>query len=327
MTSPPVPIPHLPTAGRSQATAIEQSRAAAEVFSSVLVAHERPRSTTRAIQLMKDACEQQALAERAFYRYSRGKNNTVTGATVQLARELARCWGNINYGVSELRRDDQAGESEMLAFAWDLETNARPSHTFIVKHLRDTRDGAKALTDQRDIYENNANNGARRLREQIFACLPVWFVEQAKDVCHRTIEHGGGVPLPQRIAAAVGKFAEIRVTEQQLEQKLDGRPSRTWTAHDVAQLGVIFNSIRNGEVSKDDEFPPAATLVTAAELAAAELPAAAAAPPPEDKPARRGRGKAAAEQTPPVQDEEALRRQEQLAMEAEIAEAEAGNQP
>lgn len=255
MTITPLQLPHNPANGRSQATAIEQSRAAAEVYASVLVAHERPRDAARAIEWMKQACGQPALAERAFFRYSRG-GQSITGATVQLARELARCWGNINYGVSELRRDDRAGESEMLAFAWDIETNARSSHTFIVKHLRDTKQGTKQLTDQRDIYEINANNAARRVREAIFAVLPVWFVEQAKDLCTATIKHGGGVPLPQRIAGALEKFASIRVTRQQLESKLDV-PSTEWTEHDVAQLGVIFQSIQRGETTKDDEFPVA----------------------------------------------------------------------
>ena len=91
-----------------------------------------------------------------------------------------------------MRRDDEYGQSEMLALAWDVQTNTRSSNTFIVPHRRDTRNGPKALTDQRDIYENNANNAARRLREAIFAVLPTWFVEEAKDICNQTLNDGGG---------------------------------------------------------------------------------------------------------------------------------------
>lgn len=303
-----IPMPPTPIRAGSQATAIEQSRAAAQVYSAVLVAHERPRSSTRAIEQMLDSCQHQALADRAFFRYNRGGGN-VTGPSVHLARELARCWGNVDYGLSELSRDDVKGESEMLAYAWDLETNARTSHTFIVKHVRDTKTGRKDLTDQRDIYENNANNGARRVREAIFNVLPVWFREQAIEACTKTIREGGGVPLPQRIAGAVARFAEIRVSEAMLVRKI-GAPTDRWTAHDVAQLGVIFQSISRGEVTKDEEFPP--EVVSGEQITAAATKARRSRPKPADPPV-------------PVDEDEAEMLREQQEMEAEIAAEESGS--
>jgi len=238
----------------SQTTAIEQSRAVAEVLAAVQVAQQAPRSLTAAVAAMEESCRQPALAERAFYRYSRGGSN-ITGPTVHLARELARCWGNMQYGIAELRRDDTRGESEMLAFAWDVQTNTRATSTFIVKHGRDTKTGVKALTDLRDIYENNANNGARRLREQIFAILPKWFTEEAQDRCRATIEKGDSdKPLAQRIADMVRGFESMGIAVDQLERKV-GREQGKWTAHDVAALAVIGRSISVGETTVDAEFP------------------------------------------------------------------------
>ena len=153
----------------------------------------------------------------------------------------------------------------MLAFAWDLQGNTRSSHTFIVKHLRDTKTGTRRLTEQRDIYENNANNGARRLREAIFAVLPGWFVDQAVELCNATINDGGGVPLQRRIAQAIDGFAAIRVTQQQLEQHV-GASANDWTAHDVARLGVTFKSIERNETTVDEEFPKQQDRVTADEI-------------------------------------------------------------
>ncbi|MBF6515295.1 hypothetical protein IU421_13490 [Nocardia cyriacigeorgica] len=237
----------------SQATAIEQSRAVAEVQAAVLVAQQRPRNRAAAIAEMRDATAQMSVASRAYYRYRRGGEN-VTGVSIHLARELARCWGNIDYCIKELRRDDVKGESEMLAHAWDMQTNARASTTFIVPHVRDTRDGAKKLTETRDIYENNANAGARRLREQILAVLPSWFVEEAKANCDETLEGGGGKPLPQRIADAIRGYEQIGITCTQLEAKV-GRSAEEWSGHDVGQLGVIFQSIKRSETTIADEFP------------------------------------------------------------------------
>lgn len=254
----PVPAP----SRVGQGTAIEQSRAVAEVQAAIIVAQQCPRNIQAALAEMRQSCSQRGLAERAFYRYPKG-GQTVSGPTVHLARELARAWGNVQYGIAELRRDDHYGESEMQAFAWDVQTNARSSQVFIVPHKRWANGEAKALADLRDIYENNANNGARRLREAIFSILPVWFVDEAKDICARTLAHGGGKPLPQRIADAIGVFEGLGVVLDQLETRV-GRPSGKWTEHDVAQLGITFKSLQRGEVLLEEEFPPAR--VTAAEV-------------------------------------------------------------
>lgn len=242
-----------PQRGASQATRVEQSRAVAEVQAAVVVARNAPRSAERALAEMREVCAIPQLAERAFFRFNRGE--AVTGETVHLARELARVWGNITYGLVELARDDDRAQSEMMAFAWDLETNARSQTTFIVPHSRDTRSGPKALKDARDVYENNANMGARRLREMIFAVLPVWFREEAAERCRATLENGGGKPLVQRIADCVAAFAEIGVSREQLARKMARASADALTAQDVATLGVVFKSIRRGEVSRDEEFP------------------------------------------------------------------------
>jgi hypothetical protein len=238
----------------TQATAIEQARAVAEVQAAIIVAQQCPRSMTAAVAAMRESCGQKALAERAFFRYSRA-GSAITGPTINMARELARCFGNVQYGIAELSRDDAKGESQMTAFAWDVERNTRNSNTFVVPHARDTKDGRKPIVDLRDVYENNANMGARRLREAIFAILPTWFTEEAKDICTATLRDGGGKPLAQRIADAIKVFEGLGITVDQLEQK-QGRASDKWTEHDVAALGVTYKSIQRGEITLDEEFPP-----------------------------------------------------------------------
>lgn len=251
------PASRTPARTPGQATLVEQSRAIAEVQAAVVVAQNRPRSAAAAMQEMREVCRIPALADRAFFRFNRGGGN-VTGETVHLARELARIWGNITFGIAEMARDDVKGQSEMLAFAWDLQTNARSQTTFIVPHVRDTKQGPKAMTDMRDIYENNANMGARRLREMIFAVLPVWFREEAADLCRDTLEHGGGKPMVQRIADCLAALESIGVTRAQIEAKIGCSADAMLPEH-VASLGVVFKSIRRGEATKADEFPaPAA---------------------------------------------------------------------
>ena len=239
----------------TQTTAVEQARAVAEVQAAVTVAQSMPRDLTRAEAEMRAACGRLALAERAFYRVT----NRGEGPSVHLARELARVWGNIDYGVRELRRDEAAGVSEVQAFAWDQQANVRSTRTFQVPHQRmKTVNGRKTrepLVDLGDVYLNNQNVGARAVRECIFTALPAWFVSEAMDLCRQTIEHGEGKPLAQRVDEMVAAFDRIGVSVAQLEAKL-GRKRGTWEAADVASMGVVFRSIQNAEVDKDEEFPP-----------------------------------------------------------------------
>ena len=270
-----------------QATSIEQSRAVAEVQAAAVMARQFPRDLTAAINEMRQSCAQYRLAERAFFKFPRG-GESVSGETIHLARELARCWGNVIHGARAMIRDDVHGQSEMITYAQDIQTNTKSETVFIVPHKRDKKGGAVTLVGMRDIYENNSNTAARRLRENIFAMLPPWFKEEAKEICMKTLEAGqSGLSLPQRVSKCIEAFESVHIRQEQLEKKV-GRISGKWTAMDVAQLGVTFKSIERGEISKEDEFGPDGSITTAADVA-------------KNKP---GKKKAAPkEKTPPSEDD------------------------
>jgi hypothetical protein len=245
-----------------QATAIEVSRAEAEVKAAVFIAQQHPRDPVAAAEEMRFACTRIALADKAFFAYPRG-GETITGATIHLARELALIWGNVQHGTMELSRDTEAGQSEILAYAWDLQRNSRSSQIFIAPHIRDTRTGKRALVDLRDIYENNSNLGARRLREAIFAMLPAWYTAEAMTLCQQTLLSGGGDPLDERIEQIVKGYDAVGVVAAQLETRV-GRPRVKWTESDVVQLGITYRSVQRGEMARDEAFPP--PRVTTSEL-------------------------------------------------------------
>lgn len=269
--------------GASQATMVEQSRAVAEVHAAIVVAQQCPRNLDRATADMRRSCARPELAERAFYSYRRG-GSAVTGPSVHLARELARCFGNFQSGVKELRRDDDARESEMVAWAWDVESNSRTEIGFMVPHRRDKTGGPVDLVDMRDIYENNANQGARRVREAILANLPPWFAEEAKTICHQTLAEGDGkTPLSERVASCIDGFKVMGVSEQQLADRI-GQPTAAWTGVDIANLGVLYRSLTRGETTLADEFPQ--ERVTVAEVQRNRPKAGQAPTPPEGVPAQ-----------------------------------------
>jgi hypothetical protein len=249
----------------TQATAVEQARAVAEVAAAVQVAQQCPRDMRRAWAEMEESCRRYGLADRAFYQVV----NRGSGPSVHLARELARIWGNLDYGVHELSRDDIRGTSEIRAYAWDQQTNVRSSRTFQVPHLRMVKNRAtgaqerKPLVDLQDVYLNNQNIGARAVRECIFAALPADYVDRAQEICKETLQNGDGTPLLDRIAKMVEVFGKVGITTARIEARL-GRPRGQWTSVDVADMQVVIRSISRSETTADTEFPP--ERITAADL-------------------------------------------------------------
>jgi hypothetical protein len=261
-----------------QGTAVEQARAATQVQGAIYIAQQFPRNVAAARTRMLQACSQMDLAARAFYSYPRGRE-TISGLTIDVACEIAQCWGNLEYGLTEMRRDEEYGQSEMLAFAWDLETNVRNASTFIVLHVRETKKGNYRVTESRDIYEVNTNQGNRRIRAAIFKILPHWYVAQAEAALKATLLRAvdqSDKPLAEQIKDSVASFLEQHgITQAQLEHKA-GRPVARWTQDDVVQLRILSDSLGRGDLKVEEAFPSAkvtaAEVVGSAKVAPANVP-------------------------------------------------------
>ena len=223
--------------------AIEASRAIAEAQGKLVIAKRSPRDEVEAYAKAMEACQRPTMAAKAFYSFPRG-GQTVEGPTIRFAEELARCWGNIDYGIKELSQDD--GKSEMQAYAWDLETNAQSVQNFTNPHQREQGKKMVKLTSQRDIYENNANMATRRLRSRILAILPSWFVEDAIEECKKTLAGRNDTPLIDRVKKMVVAFAKIGVTQEQIEKRLKKKID-TMNADDFVEYTGIYNAIKQGE--------------------------------------------------------------------------------
>src|SRR5690606_32675204 len=81
-------------AGAASAVAREE----AEMKSAIFLARQFPRDEAAAYTKIIKSCRRPTFAEGAMYRFPRG-GQQVEGPSVQLAREIARCWGNIRYGL------------------------------------------------------------------------------------------------------------------------------------------------------------------------------------------------------------------------------------
>lgn len=174
--------------------------------------------------------------------------------SVHLARELARIYRNVDYGVRELSRDTINSQSEVEAWAWDQETNTRTTRSFIQPHAKSTKKGRVALVDLNDIYLSNNNTGAKAVRECIFAILPGWLKAEATKQLNATLERGNGQTIEARREEAVAAFAHLRVTAKQLEARVK-RPYSSWEPADIAELERVYMAVTRDGIALTEFFP------------------------------------------------------------------------
>lgn len=222
---------------------VEKTRALQEVQAAIFMARQFPRDEAKASRKILEAGKRLSLAEKAIYCYPRG-GQQIKGASIRTAETIAKYWGNLSYGIKELSQNAGEHSSEMMAYCWDLESNVRVERIFKVQHIRDTKNGAKLLSDARDIYEKTANDGARRLRAAILEVLPADIVEDFLKVCEKTIEGSSDKPIKDRVQDMLQKFEELGVTQDMIEQRI-GTKADNFIAKNLVDLGSIYNSIRN----------------------------------------------------------------------------------
>lgn len=244
-----------PTDAINQGTvAIESQRAIADAQGKLIMAKRFPRDTITNYAKIMECCQRPGFAEEAFYSFPRG-GQKVEGPTIRFAEQLALLWGNIEFGIRELSRDN--GKSEMEAWAWDVESNVLSVQNFANPHLREVKGKMVALTTERDIYELNANMAARRLRARILAVLPSYVVEDAIKECKKTIAGKNDAPLIDRVNRMVTTFKQFGVTSAQIEKRL-GRPIETMSTDDLVDYMGIYNSLKTGMSKPSEWFATAA---------------------------------------------------------------------
>lgn len=236
---------------RSVTAEMVTSRQTQEVQGQIIMAKKFPRDYVASCNRIMQACQRKGLAEKAMYEYPRG-GTKVVGPSIRLAEALAQNWGNMSFGIVEL--EQKAGESQVMAYAWDLETNTRQEKIFSVPHIRSTKKGNIPLIDPRDIYEMVANQGARRLRSCILGIIPGDVVEDAIEQCNRTLLEGEKKPLADVIKEVSLYFQrDFNVPLEALE-KLIGCKAEAFSMNDCIRLRKVYNSIKDGMAKREEVF-------------------------------------------------------------------------
>lgn len=246
------------------AVAIEIERAVAEAQGRLTLAKKFPRDVRAAYAELSQACQELSLARVAFYTVPRGEKS-VSGPSIRLAEECGRIWGNMYWGHRELSRS--GGKSEVEVFAWDMQTNTISSRQMTVVHVLDTRNGPRALRDQKDVDDKIANVASKQQRGRLLAVLPKWFTEAAKEMCKATLAKGDAAkPMEQRRREMLAVFTELGVKQTQIEDYLEKKLDET-NDEDMLTMRGVYNAIKNEGVKASEYFgsgEPEKTVVTAA---------------------------------------------------------------
>ena len=216
------PLDHLPRRDLSVnagSVSIEQERAIAEA--------------------LVEACKSPEFAAAAFYSVP----NRGSGPSIRFAEEVARCYGNFEYGHRELSRSE--GKSEIEVFAWDKQKNNYSKRQITVLHVRDTKSGSYPLRDQSDIDNRIANVASKQMRGRILALLPKSMVQLGIEECQRTLSGGNQQSISQRVQKMVGAFSNYGVTPANLTEYI-GHSIDNCTADDLTNLVGVFNALREG---------------------------------------------------------------------------------
>lgn len=229
----------LPAHLNSGAIAIETERAIAEAKAQIQLAKMYPRSMAAAYVEFMDTCKSPDFAAIAFYSVP----NRGSGPSIRFAEEVARCYGNFEYGHLELSRGKD--KSEIEVYAWDKEKNNRSKRQITVEHIVDTKNGPKRLTDQADIDNRIANVASKQMRGRIMALMPKNMVAAGIAECKRTLAGNNEKPLRDRILAMSSAFNKIGVTQPMMEKHL-GHKVDDINMDEFADLTGVYNAIRDG---------------------------------------------------------------------------------
>lgn len=227
----------------------ESQRAIQEVQAAMIIAKRFPRDPKAILDRVLNICARPKMAEKALYCYSRGGAD-ITGPSIHLAKAIAGQWGNLKFGWREV--EQRGGASTVQAFCWDLETNAQETRDFQVPHERHTKQGAKKLTDPRDIYELMANNASRRERACILGIIDADIIDQAVAQCELTMSATADTS-PKGQKNIIAAFAKHSITKEQIEARIQRRIDAI-TAAQVVQLLKIWRSLEDGMSRASDWF-------------------------------------------------------------------------
>ena len=233
------------------------AREQGEIQAACVLARSNPRNPSAAMNEIGMSCKRPTFADKATYRFPRG-GREVAGPSIDFAREMARCWGNIRYGLRVITEDDDRVHIE--GFAYDIQTNARCQFEDKFAKKIQRRRGGETLwitPDERDLRELVNRRGAICVRNAILSLIPSDIIDAAMDMCKDTRVASAKGELQTDRSTAIKNislsFQDIGVTAEMIEDYL-GHSLNQISDEDVENLRGVYKSIADGNSKREEYF-------------------------------------------------------------------------
>lgn len=235
------------------------NRETAQAQAQFMLAIKRPRNEAEAFLKAKKAFERPLMAEAAQYEFPRG-GKSIKGPSVDLAREIARHWGNVDCGHRIVARDGEYVEVE--GYAIDFEHNSRRSFTdrfkaLIQRKIKGTDQTHWIEPDERDLRELCNRRGSICMRNALLALLPSDLVDEcirvADDTCRKMAKGELKTSRADAVRRLLEHFDKIGVTVAMIEEHL-GHPVANIDEPEYLSLKAIGKSILDGNTKRSDHF-------------------------------------------------------------------------
>lgn len=238
-------------------TASAVAREEAELKAAIVLARRFPRDEAAAYTKIIKSCQRPGFAEGCAYCFPRGGQN-VKGPSVDLAREMARCWGNIRYGQRIVSLDED--HVHIKGYAYDCETNNYIEAEDKFEKLVQRKRGGQTQwvkPDERDLRELVNRRGAICVRNAILQVMPPDVVDDAVRQADETMRKAAAGDIKQDREGALRRlalaFSELGVNTDMIATKL-GHPLELITDDELATLRQVFKSVRDGNSKREDHF-------------------------------------------------------------------------
>lgn len=229
------------------------AREESELKAAIFLARNFPRDEAKAHAKLVRSCERPNFATGAQYSFPRG-GTEVKGPSIDLAREAARCWGNIRYGLRLVTLDEES--VHIKGYALDLETNSYVEMEDKFARLIQRKGKGWVKPDERDLRELINRRGAICVRNAILQLLPPDAIEAACKQADETMRKAARGDLEghrdDTVKALVVSFDRMGVSTEMLVKFL-GHELRLITAEELTRLRTIYKSLADGN-SKPSEY-------------------------------------------------------------------------
>lgn len=230
-----------------------------ELKAGVVMAKKFPRNEFACYTKLLKSCERPAFAASSTYNFPRG-GKAIEGPSVDLAREAARCWGNIRYGLRIVAENDESIHIQGAAF--DLETNNLVTAEDKFKKLIQRKDKQTGLTewtkpDERDLRELVNRRGAILVRNALLQLLPPDVIDDAVAKAKVTVRAAASGELKQdrqkTVRSLLAAFEQVGVNQEMLAAKL-GHDLEIVNEEEIAELRGIYKSLVDGNSRRQEHF-------------------------------------------------------------------------